>query len=617
MTSIRRDELTATLLSVVESLPQQRKASLLLEHSLSLIQSGRYDHQVEEYLDTYLRTPGLPQDDVAKALVARGKARKDAAQMLLMRAEQDFRTASSFDPSNREIQAQLRRDRLVRVSDAPAFQRAPPEVWDRIARFTPRYFLRTWLFVSSFHREIASRHIFHTLDVYLGEDSETINRSMDIFDRVKADPVFARRVKALRLHWSYEGGEMLDLMSRIFRTALPEFKALREFEWIGYPELQADMVQVLLQSHPNLDRLGLIGWHFDAVGVSEFKTLKRFTLRAEDDDGFADMGEVRTVLDANARTLTHLTLGAYLARTHSWDGAFQSGTIQNLTHLELVDTRISHSVLARVAHAHRLVSLTLHGTLDKPSAATVVFGSDHVIEGRHTFLPHLADFRFVLVGHDDDVGLFQSVAQFLRGRTRLRRLDLGSCPCELVLTLLPELTGLRVLRVKIAHLSDAAVDALVRALPQEMLALHLTSVVWPKSLREYAPAFARFTSLEMIHLRGLNMRRPQPTLLSDKEYQLQTAQWLAGSRHIALALPSVDYVGWHGEHYVVVRGPREAVGAVLREDDEREGAKVELKELPIRRRLDCGKGVDLGSEDANWMERKDVPIDYEMSGSDI
>lgn len=41
-------------------------------------------------------------------------------------------------------------------------------------------------------------------------------------------------------------------------------------------------------------------------------------------------------------------------------------------------------------------------------------------------------------------------------------------------------------------------------------------------------------------------------------------------------------------------------------------AAVELKELPSRRRLDCGKGVDLGGEDAAWLERKDVPMDYDM-----
>ena len=91
-------------------------------------------------------------------------------------------------------------------------------MWDRIARFIPRYFLRAWLFVSSFHREIASRIIFHTLDIYLGEDSEALNRAMDVFDRVKADPVFSRRIKALRVHWSYEGGEMLDLMTRTSNT---------------------------------------------------------------------------------------------------------------------------------------------------------------------------------------------------------------------------------------------------------------------------------------------------------------------------------------------------------------------------------------------------------------
>jgi hypothetical protein len=28
--------------------------------------------------------------------------------------------------------------------------------------------------------------------------------------------------------------------------------------------------------------------------------------------------------------------------------------------------------------------------------------------------------------------------------------------------------------------------------------------------------------------------------------------------------------------------------------------------------LDCGKGVDVGGEDATWLEKKDVPIDCEM-----
>jgi hypothetical protein len=43
-------------------------------------------------------------------------------------------------------------------------------------------------------------------------------------------------------------------------------------------------------------------------------------------------------------------------------------------------------------------------------------------------------------------------------------------------------------------------------------------------------------------------------------------------------------------------------------------ADIELKELPPRRRLDTGFGVDLGGSDGCWLERIDVPIDYELVG---
>ena len=224
------------------------------------------------------------------------------------------------------------------------------------------------------------------------------------------------------------------------------------------------------------------GWHFDAVGVSAFRDLRKFTLRAEDDDGFADMGEVRTVLDQNENTLKHLILGAYLERQHSWDSAFQSVTIKNLTHLDLVDTRISHIVFARIAHAHNLQSLTLHGTFEEPSSASVVFNSDHVIDGKHTFLPHLEAFRFVLVGHENDTGLYQSVTQFLRKREKLRRLDLGDCPWELVHGVLPDLPRLRVLGVRIANLTQTALSSLVNAIPEEMVAVNLSTVIAEKPL---------------------------------------------------------------------------------------------------------------------------------------
>ncbi|KAF5314321.1 hypothetical protein D9619_011922 [Psilocybe cf. subviscida] len=608
-TPIPQDELTSTICGAVQQLNHDKKANFLLDTSLALIETGRYGPDVDNYVEVFLRTPGVSRRDMTKALLARGNARKQAGERLLAKAQEDFQAVLRIDPTNKElhrVRSSWKRTPQIHFSHEPASHRAPVEIWERIASHTPRYHIRTWLSISSMHREIALQHIFHTLDIYFGEDlAENVNRGLDIFDRAKEDPVFASRVKSLRLHWAYEEGEMLDLMARIFRTALPAFKSLRDFEWIGYPEMRADMVKAVLRTHKHLHGLGLIGWHFDAEGVSEFRNLRKFTLRAEDDDGWADMGEVRKVLDHNEKTLRHLILGAYLERQHSWDLAFGSVTIKNLTHLDLVDTRISHDVISRIAHAHNLQGLTLHGMFEDAASAAVVFGSDHVIDGKHTFLPHLESFRFVLVGHDDDHQLYNSVIRFLRQRKSLRRLDLGSCPWDLVLSLLPELSGLRVLGVRIANLTQAAVTALTKSIPEEMLAITLSTVISEKPLNEYARSFTRFSSLSFLHFLIAIKRRPKPNLMSEKEFQLQTDMWLSNARSIATVVPSLDFLGWHGEHFVVVRT-----------DPGYGNAGVELKELPSRRRLDCGKGVDLGGDDAAWLERKDVPMDYERPGLD-
>ncbi|KAF7311788.1 hypothetical protein MIND_00189300 [Mycena indigotica] len=593
------DELTATLSTALHSLSHARKASLLLDTALGLIQNGRYGPEVESYLEVYLKTPGLERRDIVRALLARGTARKREGERLDELAEQDFKAAQKLEPGNSEVQRYFQRETKIAFASDPASHRTPLEIWERIASFIPRYHLRTWFFVSPFHREIAVRLIFDTLDLYFAEDQQdALNRGLDVFDRVKTDKVFAGRIKTLRIHWAYEEGEMLDLMMRIFRTTIPEFHALRSFEWIGYPELRAELVQTVLSAHPRLHGLGLIGWHFDAVGVSAFHNLHKFTLRAEDDDGFADMGEVRSVLDHNSETLKHLVLGAYLMRAHSWDAAFGSVTIRNLTHLDLVDTRISQLVLVRIAQAHGLQSLTLHGTFEDPVAAGVVFGTDVQTGEDHSLLPLLESFRFILIGHDDQPALYRSVTQFLASRQRLRRLDLGSCPWELVHTLLPTLPSLRVFGVRIAHLTVAAFSSLVDCLPSSLIALHLSTAVADRPVHDPALVhrLKQFTSLGFLHLQNSASRRPQPSLMSEKECAVQTDAWAGAAKGVAAALSSIDFLGWHGEHYVVIRS----------------GERVTLKELPGRRHLDCGSGVDLGGEDAAWLERKDVPMDYEM-----
>src|SRR5258705_6793778 len=111
----------------------------------------------------------------------------------------------------------------------------------------------------------------------------------------------------------------------------------------------------------------------------------------------------------------------------------------------------------------RLRALTLHDTFARPVGAAALFASDtFTLGGEHMLLPLLESLRFVAVGHDGDTDLWRTILTFVRSRTRLRRLDLGGggCPWELVLNMLRGLTSLRVLRVRIPSISEAAVRAL-------------------------------------------------------------------------------------------------------------------------------------------------------------
>ncbi len=82
------DELTSTVFGAIQALPPTRKANFLLDTSLALIEAGQYGDDVESYLEVYLKTPNLPNQDVARALLARGMARKSAGDKLVAKAHQ-------------------------------------------------------------------------------------------------------------------------------------------------------------------------------------------------------------------------------------------------------------------------------------------------------------------------------------------------------------------------------------------------------------------------------------------------------------------------------------------------------------------------------------------------
>lgn len=63
---------------------------------------------------------------------------------------------------------------------------------------------------------------------------------------------------------------------------------------------------------------------------------------------------------------------------------------------------------------------------------------------------------------------------------------------------------------------------------------------------------------------------------------------------ILAAIPSLDFLVWNRQPYVVVRRK----------------TTVDLKELPISKNWNYGSGIDFGGDDAEWLERKDLPLQF-------
>lgn len=100
-----QDELTSTICGAVQQLNHSEKANFLLNTSLALIETGqcvcvfddygvalifayRYNPDVDNYVEVFLRTPGVSRRDMTKALLARGIARKQAGERLLAKAQE-------------------------------------------------------------------------------------------------------------------------------------------------------------------------------------------------------------------------------------------------------------------------------------------------------------------------------------------------------------------------------------------------------------------------------------------------------------------------------------------------------------------------------------------------
>ncbi|KAJ7271352.1 hypothetical protein B0H12DRAFT_1067197 [Mycena haematopus] len=148
--------------------------------------------------------------------------------------------------------------------------------------------------------------------LYFSDEQEALNRGLDVFDRIMVDSVF--------LPVPYPKHYMNGL------------------------DMRAEMVQTV--------PLMITSTAFRRLCVGEF------TLRAEDNDGFASMSEICAVFDGNRAFIGHLVLGASLARQYSQDLAFTSAMTDQpsqCTPGRSTPLRIASLLIARSADIYGLL----------------------------------------------------------------------------------------------------------------------------------------------------------------------------------------------------------------------------------------------------------------------
>jgi len=159
------------------------------------------------------------------------------------------------------------------------------------------------------------------------------------------------------------------------------------------------------------------------------------------------MSKIRTVLDRNERILRRLKA---LSLVRTWRVIIPGTWPFNPSPSRILRilTLLTYASLSPALHtlviyrALRYMAL-LTGPSRYPSCLQATILSTYSIHFCHSSSPS----GLIVVGHDDEYALYQSVIRFLQ-RKRLRRLYLGSCPGSI----LPDLQNLRVLGDLISNL---------------------------------------------------------------------------------------------------------------------------------------------------------------------
>ncbi|KAF9461353.1 hypothetical protein BDZ94DRAFT_1310625 [Collybia nuda] len=493
--------LDASIRDVSSCLTDNQKADLLLYAMRSLQLEGRSRTIVENAIQSCLQITTLSPENTAKARILRARARLAAGSHF--GAQEDLQAALNAEPDNPEAKALLhQRSVTVEKLLSPLPQkkeRFSTEIWREIALYLPRQDLKALLFIPHTISRVASQLLFRNLDLHFGaieeelqgdrwssglplirgEDSRDAQRSADILTRIIVDPVFASAVRTLRIYAPLRDGSMA-FQTGMLTNALPKLINLRNVHISAGTEGVIPVLRMLQLCTPRLRGLSLESPDAQTdLGFLEFKHLAHFSYST---NGGAN-NQVQTFLAQNRDFLRTV----YIVN-HSWTFLTNSVSIRNLTHIHFIGAIPANSQIFAdmLINGRQLESLTLGGMVDCVGSSQF-----RTLQSALPFLRHFA-FSVHAVGRRVvDRDLFPAIAEFLRGRDKLKTLELTAFDEHAqravgfdasVWGVLPSLVNLKGLTITYpADLSPGLASWLI---PRSVLALALTLDHIPSGTRD-------------------------------------------------------------------------------------------------------------------------------------
>ncbi|KAJ8502097.1 hypothetical protein ONZ51_g147 [Trametes cubensis] len=385
------------------------------------------------------------------------------------------------------------------------YSRLPVELWHIIVQFLPREDQKTILFVSKPLHDYALSLLFSRVTICLGlwrlyglvpnpfhqdmdeeEESEQgqlerqHNIAWEILRRISRDPQFARVVKVISVRAFIEDNDTV-FQFRALLDAIESLPNLQAFHWYGVgPPVNALVLQTLAgASSATITELSIPVVQDMTISLAPFVHLRSLSLGGEPLQ--QPRVKIRYGNAQSHRTQSCLqTVPPGLSRLWTYEDAIWDAPVRIFDHLQDLFILLPSTLDGLGFVLHHCLDLRSFGLLldeDMTSSLRAAF------QDAPDSLPNLTSFKLIVGITLDTCEVAEPLVNFLRKKTRLRRLDLelisrqGNYRLSPFLNILTSLTHLEILGIRLVDLDHDYLTHTNMKLLDSKLPLGLTALL--------------------------------------------------------------------------------------------------------------------------------------------